>query len=197
MKQRGSSQCLCTQLFGCGESGDRSASWVMCIKPWTLQVQQPHRVISEVISGNSAWKTSWLLKSHFHSPGGRCVCLPSVLNSSTDCSHALSLPSLPSELHRHELLQLKNVHRLHCQSHSFLSGFVGIAWEVLDWFSTAWGGGWPCFWGSASPHLTSFRLGLHQPLWNGFTTVQGQSPCSSGENTQEKYKQVILYIYYI
>lgn len=137
---------------------------VMCIKPWILQVQQLHRVISEAIWGSSTWKTSWLLKSHFHSSGGWCVSLLSTLNSSTNCSQALSLPSLPAELPRHELLPLENVHRLHHQSPSLLGGFAEFAWEVLGWLSTAWAGGWPCFWGSTSPHLTSFRLGLYHLL---------------------------------
>lgn len=183
MKQCGSYECLCTQSFGCGKTEDRSAFWVMCIKPWTLQVQQPHRVII----------TLWLLKSHFHSPGGWCVCLLSRLNSSTDYSNALSLQSLPAETHRHKLLQLENVHRLHCQSPSLLDGFAEIAWEVLGWFSTACDGGWPGFWGSASAQFTSFRLGLYHLLWSGFTAVQDQSPSSPGQNAQEKYKQIILH----
>lgn len=82
----------------------------------------------------------------------------SRLNSSTDCSHALSPQSLPAELYRHKPLQWENVHRLHCQSPSLLGGFAEIAWEVLSWLSIACDGGWPCFWGSASAHLTSFRL---------------------------------------
>lgn len=68
-----------------------------------------------------------------------CVCPTHThtLNGSTDCFHPFSLPSLLTEPHRHEFLQLTNVHRLHCWSPSLLGSL--LTWMMFVCKHLPWG----------------------------------------------------------
>lgn len=106
--------------------------------------------------------------------------LPTLKNSSTGCSHPLSLPSLVTELHRHEFLQLVNMHRLHCQSPCLL-GFLQT-WMMLAWRTCSGG----CSFCPSCPlHSTELVAGAGCiQTAEGFRCLWAMSSCALSAGSQ-------------